>query len=117
MLPLADIQVARDRCAPYVVETPLVGSPRLSEELGTDVCLKLEYRQTTGSFKPRGAVNSILALDTEARAGPRRGVSTWIFVLGHFRGFPSFSYGFPPVFLRFSYPFSSLFVLFLRFSY
>lgn len=82
MLPLADIQVARDRCAPYVVETPLVGSPRLSEELGTDVCLKLEYRQTTGSFKPRGAVNSILALDTEARAGGVCGASGGNFAIG-----------------------------------
>jgi threonine dehydratase len=64
---LADAFVARRRIAGHVVRTPLERSASLSARLGAEVLLKLEHRQTTGSFKLRGATNALLALDAEAR--------------------------------------------------
>jgi threonine dehydratase len=48
--------------------TPLERSPWLSEQAGTDVWLKLETAQRTGSFKLRGAYNAIASLSAEERA-------------------------------------------------
>ncbi len=64
-LTLHDIYLAQQRIAPYITRTPLVQSPVLSAQRGCDVWLKLENRQRTGSFKPRGALNKILSLSTE----------------------------------------------------
>src|SRR5260370_5946594 len=58
---LDDIRAARERITPHVRRTPLVSSATLSERLGTNVSLKLELFQKTGSFKPRGAFNKALA--------------------------------------------------------
>jgi threonine dehydratase len=68
---LSDIQAARERIAGKIVRTPAVLSPSLSERLGVPVHLKLEHRQTTGSFKLRGASNAIASLSADER---RRGV-------------------------------------------
>jgi threonine dehydratase len=68
---LSDIQAARERIAGKIVRTPAVLSPSLSEWLGVPVHLKLEHRQTTGSFKLRGASNAVATLSSEER---RRGV-------------------------------------------
>jgi threonine dehydratase len=70
---LTDIRAARDRLAGHVVPTPLVPSPSLSRLCGQPVHLKLETRQTTGSFKLRGAMNALLSLDAAAL---RRGLVT-----------------------------------------
>ena len=70
---LLDVLAAARRIAPYVQRTPLERSAHLSDALGADVWLKLECFQTTGSFKLRGALNALLALDDEAR---QRGVVT-----------------------------------------
>ena len=51
---LDDIRAARERIAPYVRRTPLHPLPR-------GPLLKLENLQVTGSFKPRGAFNYVLA--------------------------------------------------------
>jgi threonine dehydratase len=59
---LADIYAARQRIAGRVRRTPLVDSPTLSEHAGVAIKLKLEQRQTTGSFKLRGATNALLKL-------------------------------------------------------
>lgn len=67
MIDLNDIQIARERIAPYIIRTPLEHSQTLSDMLGCDVYLKLELFQKTGSFKPRGAFNQILQLDERAR--------------------------------------------------
>ncbi len=67
---------ARHRIRSHVLHTPLVASDSLSCRLGTPVHLKLECRQTTGSFKLRGATNALLALDDAARARGVIGVST-----------------------------------------
>jgi threonine dehydratase len=51
-----------------VKRTPLTESRVLSEIAGGPVYLKLENRQTTGSFKLRGAFNVLSMLDADARA-------------------------------------------------
>lgn len=61
---LANITQARERIAPYVQPTPLEAAP----ELGAAVHLKLENCNRTHSFKIRGALNAMLALDDAARA-------------------------------------------------
>ncbi len=47
--------------------TPLTASAALSERLKTNVYVKLEVFQKTGSFKVRGAFNKILSLKSEER--------------------------------------------------
>ncbi len=64
---LSDIQAARERIAGKIIRTPTVLSPSLSERLGVPVHLKLEHRQTTGSFKLRGASNAIASLSANER--------------------------------------------------
>lgn len=46
----------------------MLRSAAFSDALGAEVYFKLENRQTTGSFKLRGASNRLLALDEEQRA-------------------------------------------------
>lgn len=67
-LTLHAIYRAQQRLAPYLAPTPLLPSIGLSERTGFDVWLKLENRQHTGSFKPRGALNKILSLSDADRA-------------------------------------------------
>ena len=64
---LAKIQNARQRIAPCVRRTPLTPNATLSERLKTNIYLKLEVFQKTGSFKVRGAFNKALSLKEEER--------------------------------------------------
>jgi threonine dehydratase len=64
---LSQIQTARQRIAPCVRRTPLTPSATLSERLKTNVYVKLEIFQKTGSFKVRGAFNKALSLRPEER--------------------------------------------------
>ena len=64
---LSHIQAARQRIAPCVRRTPLTPSATLSERLKTNVYVKLEIFQKTGSFKVRGAFNKTLSLRPEER--------------------------------------------------
>ncbi len=73
MAELIDIAAAEHRIRSHVRETPLEHSAGLSALTGAEVYLKLEHTQHTGSFKVRGALNRILALDREER---QRGVVT-----------------------------------------
>src|SRR6202167_1860690 len=66
-LSLKDIQSARQRIAPCIRRTPLSPSTTLSERLKTNVYVKLEMFQKTGSFKVRGAFNKALSLTPEER--------------------------------------------------
>ncbi|WP_437186304.1 threonine ammonia-lyase [Planctomicrobium sp. SH668] len=59
---------AQQRIAGYLHKTPLVFSQTISDLLEVDVYLKLECLQKTGSFKPRGAFNKILAMTPAERA-------------------------------------------------
>jgi threonine dehydratase len=63
---LSDIQATRARIDPYVVETPVWHwrgreISALAGE-GTEIILKLELFQHTGTFKPRGALSVMLDL-------------------------------------------------------
>src|SRR3954465_15821671 len=61
---------AAQRIAPHIRRTRLVQSEGLSEIAGGAVFLKLENEQTTGSFKLRGALNSLSMLsDAQKKAG------------------------------------------------
>jgi threonine dehydratase len=68
-LPLADIQATRDLLAPHIVRTPIHQwqGRELSERAapGTQVVLKLELFQHTGTFKARGALSNTLRLDAD----------------------------------------------------
>ncbi len=68
---LEEISETRARIDPYILRTPVWRwqSKAMEEALGadTEVWLKLELFQRTGTFKPRGAVNDILQLDSAAR--------------------------------------------------
>ena len=57
-----DIRAAATRIAPYAVRTPLVESPLLNERLGFRLLVKAECLQHTGSFKLRGATNTVMSL-------------------------------------------------------
>src|SRR5687768_11228334 len=71
LLPLEMIRQAQERLRGRIQRTPLIASASLSERLGARGYLKLECLQKTGSFKPRGAFNKMLALTEDER---RRGV-------------------------------------------
>lgn len=68
---LDDIRTAAAKIAGQVVATPTLAARQLSDRLGCSLHLKLENLQITGSFKDRGALNRLLALDEAQR---RRGV-------------------------------------------
>src|SRR5690606_7110875 len=51
-----------------VVRTPTCPSPALSELTGTEIVVKLENLQATGSFKVRGALVKLESLDPAERA-------------------------------------------------
>ena len=73
MIPLSDIVAARARIMGHVRHTPLEHNQSLSDRFGTNVYLKLELLQKTGSFKVRGAFSKLLSLTPEEQA---RGVVT-----------------------------------------
>ena len=65
------IKEAQQRIKPFIKRTPLEHSETLSKYLGTNVWVKLELFQKTGSFKVRGAFNKLLSLSGDER---KRGV-------------------------------------------
>lgn len=65
---LADFQEARDRVSAVIQVTPLQSSRYLADILGTDVYLKCENLQRTGSYKIRGAYNRLSKLSDEEKA-------------------------------------------------
>jgi threonine dehydratase len=70
---LREVEAARARLASKILRTHVVPSPVLSERIGVPVHLKMEHRQTTGSFKLRGASNAIACLSAGEKG---RGVVT-----------------------------------------
>jgi len=60
-----DIRDAAARIKPYVKRTPLERSTSLSERFCTNVFVKYELFQRTGSFKARGGFNKLLQLSDE----------------------------------------------------
>lgn len=68
-----DFDAAWKRTKPWLHRTPLVSFGTLGARTGGPVLLKCENLQKTGSFKVRGALNAVAALDEDER---RRGVIT-----------------------------------------
>ena len=70
---LKDFQAARKRIRSWIQQTPLNYSRTFSDYAGSQIYLKMENMQITGSFKIRGALNRIFNLTDEEK---RRGVIT-----------------------------------------
>lgn len=62
-----DITAARERGRSVVFETPTLPSTSFSAMVGTDVWLKAENLQRTGSFKIRGGMNAVSLLSPDAK--------------------------------------------------
>lgn len=63
-----DVRAAAERISGAVVRTPTLHSRTLSQLTGANVYLKFENLQFTAAYKERGALNTLLQLDAEARA-------------------------------------------------
>jgi threonine dehydratase len=67
---LDDVHAARERVMPHLHRTPLISTSTIGKLTGTELSLKAEVFQRTGSFKSRGALNAALHLtDDEKRSG------------------------------------------------
>lgn len=64
---IVDVVAARQRLAGHVRRTPMIDALPLSARHGVVVRLKCEHQQITGSFKARGATNTVLSLSGEQR--------------------------------------------------
>ena len=65
MLTKFDIEAAGKRIAPFIRFTPMLNVLLPAPSGPLSVTLKLENLQVTGSFKPRGAFNSLLQIEGE----------------------------------------------------
>jgi threonine dehydratase len=65
---IADIEAARERIAEHVGATPVYRSHSFLRRTGREVLLKAENLQRTGSFKIRGALNTVATLSASERA-------------------------------------------------
>jgi len=68
MIELTDVRAARDRITGRLHRTPMLSARSLGEPQGLRLHLKAELLQKTGSFKPRGVLNKLLAMDPGERA-------------------------------------------------
>src|SRR5260221_1787267 len=71
---IAAIGAAAARIAGEAVLTPLLESPAVNARLGGRLLIKAEPLQRTGSFKFRGAYNTLAQLSADQRG---RGVVAW----------------------------------------
>lgn len=69
MLNLDDILLAHTAIAPGIRRTGCEYSVTLSKMLGADIFIKFENSQFTASFKERGALNKLLALQQQGLTG------------------------------------------------
>ncbi len=67
------IEAAASRIDPYIHQTPVLTSAYLNKLSGAELFFKCENFQKTGSFKVRGATNSVLQLSADEK---QRGVAT-----------------------------------------
>jgi threonine dehydratase len=68
ILSLSDITRAAFRIQDHVINTPFLEAEQLSSLFDVQLFTKLEFKQSTGSFKERGAANVVLQLTPEQRA-------------------------------------------------
>lgn len=71
MVDIEHVYAARSVLRGIVVNTPLLSSDRLSDDVGARVIVKAENTQRAGSFKLRGAYNKLASLSDDQR---KRGV-------------------------------------------
>jgi threonine dehydratase len=64
---LGDVLAAREAIAGRLHRTPVFSSATLSDLAGARVVLKAELFQRTGSFKPRGVLNTLASLSPKER--------------------------------------------------
>jgi len=64
---LGDLQAARRRIAAHIVPLHIAPSAALSQQFDASLLLAHEYLQTTGAFKLRGAMNSVLQLAADTK--------------------------------------------------
>jgi threonine dehydratase len=61
----SELQAAAQRIQTMCVNTPVLHSEALNQQLGCQLWLKAEHQQHTGAFKYRGACNALLQLSSE----------------------------------------------------
>ena len=73
MVTLKDIVAAHDRIAPFIHRTPVLTNKSLNELSGAELYFKCENFQKAGSFKIRGATNTVELLNQDELG---RGIAT-----------------------------------------
>ena len=68
MTSLDDIRAAEAVLKPIITQTPMLPAERLSQDVGGQIFYKAENTQRAGSFKIRGAYNTINALSPEEKS-------------------------------------------------
>ena len=68
MITLDDIKKARKNLENIALNTPMAKAPYLSETFHSNIYLKKDNLQLTGSFKLRGAFNRIANLEEDKKA-------------------------------------------------
>ncbi|XP_033096525.1 serine racemase-like isoform X2 [Anneissia japonica] len=69
-----EVLVAAKRISDFVVRTPIVTNATINKLTGREIFFKCENLQKTGSFKVRGALNSMISLKKNCKSLP--GVTT-----------------------------------------
>ena len=70
MLTLKDIELAHERIRPFIHRTPILTNSSINELVGANLFFKCENFQKAGSFKIRGATNTVeLLSETELKRG------------------------------------------------
>jgi threonine dehydratase len=64
---IKDIELAAERLGDYPVNTPVLESDRINDQLNCRVLIKAENLQRTGSFKFRGAFNMMASLTQDQK--------------------------------------------------
>lgn len=67
------IEKAHQRITSYLHNSPILTNSYLNDLIGAELYFKCENFQKTGSFKPRGAINSVLQLSDDEK---EKGVAT-----------------------------------------
>jgi threonine dehydratase len=75
VISFGDVLAAREAIAGRLHRTPVLSSATLSDLAGARVVLKAELFQRTGSFKPRGVLNTLASLSPQERERGVIGIS------------------------------------------
>ncbi|MAQ87178.1 MAG: pyridoxal-phosphate dependent enzyme [Candidatus Neomarinimicrobiota bacterium] len=65
MIELSEIRKARSRIKPFIHQTPVLTSLSLNKMIDSELYFKCENFQKSGSFKIRGAANTVLQLNSQ----------------------------------------------------